>query len=646
MDTLYTVIAYISILRIPFSHSSSFSVSNFTSDIANVVSLEGDAVISGTEILLNDYAYLCRVGRVIYNGKVPLWDSSSQKPADFTTHFSFTIDTMNASKYGHGIVFFLAPVGSRIPPNSDGGYLGIYNTTTTDVPQTQIVSVEFDSYSNGWDPGYEHVGINTNSITSSATKPWNVSLHSGRPADAWIVYNATAKNMSVFWSYGNGPNSSLSYAINLQEILPQWVMVGISASTGMYVEKQTLGSWEFSSSLDIQESNRQSKDSIGLIVGLSVASGGILIVGGVIAFFVFRKWRDQRDERSKDAPEAANLTSINDLERGAWPKRFSYGDLSLATNNFSDDRKLGEGGFGCVYRGHLNDIDFPIAVKRISRKSKQGKKQYMTEVKVISMLRHKNLVKLLGWCHERNEFLLVYEFLSNGSLDYHLFGKKNPLFWAIRYKITRGLASALLYLHEEGEQCVLHRDVKSSNVMLDDSFNVKLGDFGLARLMDRELSREFTGLAGTLGYMAPEYVSKGRASKESDVYSFGVVALEIATGRKSGDHPLNKESQRGLVEWVWDLYATGSILAGVDEKLETYFDPKQVECVMIVGLWCAHPDHKERPSIREASRVLSFEASLPKLPKAMPVAVYCAPVAPSVGSGEPFLTGTSIDVGR
>ncbi|KAE8675656.1 hypothetical protein F3Y22_tig00111650pilonHSYRG00257 [Hibiscus syriacus] len=147
-----------------------------------------------------------------------------------------------------------------------------------------------------------------------------------------------------------------------------------------------------------------------------------------------------------------------------------------------------------------------------------GKKEYVTEVKVIIQLRHRNLVQPIGWCHDRNEFILVYEFMPNGSLDSHLFRDKDPLTWSVRYRISLGLASAILYLHEDWEQRVAHRDIKSSNVMLASSFNVKLGDFGLAKLMDHKLGPKTTGLAGTLGYLAPEYISTDRASKESDVY--------------------------------------------------------------------------------------------------------------------------------
>ncbi|PIN26206.1 Serine/threonine protein kinase [Handroanthus impetiginosus] len=618
-----------------------FEVPRFTAAALQFVHLDGDAEISHGKIELNKLNNLYRVGQITYNGEVALWDSNFGKVADFTTHFSFTVDTQNRSHHGDGIAFFLAPVEFHIPTNSAGGFLGLYNSRTPDVSQTQIVSIEFDSFNNTqWDPPYEHVGINNNSIQSLVTAPWNIPLHSGEPANAWIVYNSTTRNLSVFWSYGNGPNSSLSYQIDLKEVLPQWVTVGISAATGLYIERHTLESWEFSSSLDINESKEKTTKKIGMITGWTLL-GCILLVGAGVAFVPLRKHIG--GIMDKDNPQETNLMSINDgLEGGAGPRRFSYKDLALATNNFSDERKLGQGGFGGVYKGHLTNPDIPIAVKKFSRGSKQGKKQYLTEVKIISMLRHRNLVQLIGCCHEQGEFLLVYEFMPNGSLDYHLFGRRSQLSWTLRYKISIGLASALLYLHEEWEQCVLHRDIKSSNVMLDSNFNVKLGDFGLARLMDHELGPQTTGVVGTLGYLAPEYVSTGRASKESDVYSFGVVALEIATGRKSVD----KQLEKGLVEWVWDMYGNGQLISAVDERMQMDFEPKQVECLMIVGLWCAHPDRTLRPSIRQANRVLGYEADLPQLPTKMPVAMYYAPTSTLVSTVEPSITLSSINVGR
>ncbi|XVF17404.1 hypothetical protein REPUB_Repub10bG0119300 [Reevesia pubescens] len=552
----------------------------------NTIVYQGDAKLAVGTIEFNLVNYINRVGWATYSDRVLLWDSETGKLSDFTSRFSFEFK-IQEDPYGHGICFFLAPVGYQIPPNSAGGFLGLFNTTTSDSPNNQIVSIEFDSFENPeWDPHGigGHVGINSNSIASAVYTQWNASFHSEDTANGLITYNSTTKNLSVSWSYfnSNNPqeNSSLSFQIDLMKVLPERVMVGFSAATGKYVERHILKSWEFHSSLEEVETNRKNARRITILVGSAVPVS-VLVAGTVIAFIIWWRWK----QRKRKIAETTNLASINDddLERGAGPRRFSFKDLVFATNNFSKGRKLGEGGFGAVHRGYLIDLDIAIAVKRISRGSKQGKKEYATEVKVISQLRHRNLVQLIGWCHDKHELLLVYEFMPNGSLDSHLFGQRIPLPWPIRYRISLGLASALFYLHEECEQCVVHRDIKSSNIMLDSSFNVKLGDFGLARLMSHELGPKTTGLAGTLGYLAPEYISTGRASKESDVFSFGVVLLELATGKKSADP--REATETGLVEWVWDLYGEEKLLLAADEKLNQDFDEKQVECLMIAGLW-------------------------------------------------------------
>jgi hypothetical protein len=634
------------LILLPTAYSVSFQITRFEPAATDILYL-GDAVPSvGAIEMINKYRYVCRVGWAIYAKKVPLWDSDTRKLTNFTTHYSFTINTQGAPHYASGLAFFLAPAGFEIPPNSCGGFLGLFNTTTSaDSSRNQIVLVEFDSFPNPeWDPKVEHVGINTNSIASAIYTPWNASSHSGDTADVWITYNASTKNLNVSWKYqttsNTSENTSLSYKIDLREILAEWVTVGFSATTSQYGERVKIQSWEFSSSLDIKEKNGNNAKKKRLVVGLTVSGGVMIIAGAITTFVILWTWKGKK----KGTADTVNLVSINDdLERGAGPRRFYYNELASATYNFSNERKLGEGGFGAVYKGYLTDLDMLIAVKKISRGSKQGKKEYITEVKIISRLRHRNLVQLIGWCHDRGEFLLVYVFMPNGSLDAHLFGKRSPLPWVVRYKISHGLASALLYLHEEWEQCVVHRDIKSSNVMLDSSFTVKLGDFGLARLMDHGLGSQTTGLAGTLGYMAPEYISTGRASKESDVYSFGVVALEIATGRRSADR-MEEDSDIGLVQWVWNLYGRGDLLLAVDGKLQNDFDEKQVECLIIVGLWCAHPDRSLRPSIRQAIHVLNFEATMPNLPTQMPVPMYHVPTL-AVSSVEPSIT-SSLQHGR
>jgi interleukin-1 receptor-associated kinase 1 len=325
-----------------------------------------------------------------------------------------------------------------------------------------------------------------------------------------------------------------------------------------------------------------------------------------------------------------------ELEEGVTgPRRFCYDELAAATGNFSDDRRLGRGGFGSVYRGFLTDGNRDVAVKRVSETSRQGWNEFISEVRIISRLRHRNLVQLIGWCHGGgDELLLVYELMPNGSLDAHLYRPESDdvLAWPARYSIAVGVGAALLYLHEDAELRVVHRDIKPSNVMLDAAFTAKLGDFGLARLIDDGRRSHTTGVAGTMGYMDPECVLAGRASVESDIYSFGVLLLEITSGRRPALRVREEDEYFvHLVQWVWDSYGGGSILDAADERLGGDFDGREMACAMLVGLWCAHPDRSRRPTIRQAVSVLRFEAPPPSLPAKMPVATYGPPAAERPG---------------
>jgi serine/threonine protein kinase len=372
------------------------------------------------------------------------------------------------------------------------------------------------------------------------------------------------------------------------------------------------------------------------VIGVSVGAVSVLIIIGVFSIWLLRRRRKRRQARILEEAREQELGEggffdeqpelEDEFERGTGPKRFRYGELAVATGNFSDTQKLGEGGFGSVYRGFLEDMDLHVAIKRVSKGSKQGRKEYASEVRIISRLRHRNLVQLIGWCHGGGELLLVYELMPNGSLDHHLYSSSHGglLPWPVRHEIVLGLGSALLYLHEEWEQCVVHRDIKPSNVMLDASFHAKLGDFGLARLVDHGRGSHTTVLAGTMGYMDPECMVTGRANAESDVYSFGVVLLEIACGRRPLV-PRHGEDVIHIVQWVWEWYGRGAILDAADARLNGELDAREVETVMLVGLWCAHPDRSLRPSIRQAVNVLRLEAPLPSLPARMPVATYMPP---------------------
>ncbi|GLT64777.1 hypothetical protein SLA2020_372480 [Shorea laevis] len=336
----------------------------------------------------------------------------------------------------------------------------------------------------------------------------------------------------------------------------------------------------------------------------------------------FRKCCRKRKKNEKDVV-AIDVSFDVVLGNGLGPRKFSYDALSKATKNFAVKEKLGKGGFEAVYKGVLRDSNTIVAIKRVASMSERGIKGHVSEMKIISRLRHKNLVKLIGWYHEK-ELLLAYEFMPNGSLDFHLFKGRSVLPWEIRYKIVQGLASALLYLQEEGDFCVLHRDMKISNIMLDSAFNAKLGDFGLARLVNHEKGSQTTLLAGNIGYIAPECHTTGKASKELDVYSFGVVALEISCGRKSIESTC-EEQEASLVDWIWEACENQMLLGVVDKKLSTDFYVKEMECLLLVGFWCVHLSPSMRPSIRQAIKVINFEAALPNLQSRMLAPNYDIP---------------------
>ncbi len=311
------------------------------------------------------------------------------------------------------------------------------------------------------------------------------------------------------------------------------------------------------------------------------------------------------------------------------PRKFNYLELCMATQNFREEQLLGSGGCGSVYKGVLQDTGSVVAVKRITKQSEQGETDFVAEISVISQVRHRNLVQLRGWCHEEGKLLLVYDYMSNTSLDKWLF--TNPqklrstpplvLSWEVRYNIVTGVAAAVHYLHEEWEQCILHRDIKASNVMLDTDFKGKLGDFGLARLIDHDKLPHTSLLAGTLGYLAPELPHTCKATKNTDVYSFGILSLEIACGRPVFS-PIAPQSRTLLLDYVWQEHKKKSIVNVVDPRLEMDFVEEEVLRVLHVGLLCSHPDPAARPNMRLVNRYLNGEVLMPSLPESQPEVSY------------------------
>jgi serine/threonine protein kinase len=334
---------------------------------------------------------------------------------------------------------------------------------------------------------------------------------------------------------------------------------------------------------------------------ISLPLAAVLLITSVLAV-VFFLWHRRRFAEVRE-----------DWEDDFGPHRFAYKDLFHATDGFKNRDLLGVGGFGKVYKGVLPASNLEIAVKRVSHDSRQGVREFVAEVVSIGRLRHRNLAQLLGYCRRNGELLLVYDYMENGSLDKYLYNKNGPaLHWPQRYWIIKGVASSLLYLHEDWEQVVIHRDIKASNVLLDRQMNGRLGDFGLARLYDHGTDAQTTHVVGTMGYLAPELVRTGKATPSTDVFAFGVFLLEVACGRR----PIGSDEHNNpvvLVDWVFEHHSNGSIIDAVDSRLMGKFNMKEVTLVLTLGLLCAHPLPNARPSIRKVMQYLDSDQSLPRL---------------------------------
>ncbi|CAA6665680.1 unnamed protein product [Spirodela intermedia] len=272
--------------------------------------------------------------------------------------------------------------------------------------------------------------------------------------------------------------------------------------------------------------------------------------------------------------------------------------LVCCHGNFDPENKIGEGGFGPVYKGVLPDGSM-IAVKQLSSKSKQGNREFVTEIGMISALQHPNLVKLFGCCIEGNQLLLIYEYMENNSLARALFGPEGlrlNLDWQTRRKICIGIARGLAYLHEESRLKIVHRDIKTTNVLLDKDLNAKISDFGLAKLDEEENTHISTRIAGTMGYMAPEYAMRGYLTYKADVYSFGVVALEIVSG-KSNAKFLPKDDYIYLLDWACVLQEKGTLLELVDPALGTNFSIEEAQQMLNLALLCTNQSPTLRPAM-------------------------------------------------
>ncbi|KAI3442653.1 Protein kinase domain-containing protein [Psidium guajava] len=635
------------------------SVSNISLSVRNVT-LFGEASFGDHSIILTQNLSHCTpfssrsrssassgIGRGFYAYPVRFLDPSSNSSASFFCRFSFAILRNPSCPFGDGLAFLITSDTDSFSPVD--GYLGL-PAPAFGSRESSFIAVEMDT---SFDPSFEdingnHVGIDVNSVYSLASVDAvsrGVDLRSGKQITTWIEYRNAVKLVRVWISYSHiRPTSpALVAQIDLSKHFKEYMHVGFSASNSKGSAVHIVSHWRFrtfgllptstsddvnvrkgecsmcstedliidmdGSESDLRDAGINTRDMALGLGGLAAFLISLILILSVASFYLIKN-----SGQIKMRTQAVQRFQSNKV-----PTRLSLAEIRAATMGFSKSKIIGEGASATVYQGCLPSGG-AVAIKRFDRENRvmNCRCPFTTEfATMVSCLRHKNLVQLQGWCCEGNELLLIYEYMPNGSLDTFLHKSSNSakfLSWEQRKKVVLGVASALAYLHEECERQIIHRDVKSCNIMLDSEFNAKLGDFGLAEVYEHSCrTRAVTIPAGTMGYLAPEYVYYGVPTTKSDVYSFGVLVLEVATGRLPVD--------RGgviLVDWVWGLWEKGKLISAVDRRLRGQFNEAEMARMLRVGLCCVQADPEKRPPMKEVARILKGEDPMPRLPPRKP----------------------------
>ncbi|KAJ4836280.1 hypothetical protein Tsubulata_041944, partial [Turnera subulata] len=585
----------------------------------NNITLNSGAEIQDNGILrlTNDTQRV--IGHAFYASPLRFKNSTNGSALSFSSAFALAIFPQYPKLGGHGLAFTVS-ASPELPGALPSQFLGLLNSSDNGNFSNHVFAVEFDT-----DKDFElgdindnHVGIDINSLRSSEAVPASyflenstqadLNLTSGRPIQAWVDYDGTKNLLEVRLSpYSTRPRSPiLSYDVDLSPVLKEYMFVGFSASTGLLASTHYVLGWSFNMTGEAKSLSLSSlpslpgvkKKHLGLIVAVSVSAAIIMLAAIAASFYLVWKIK--------------NADVVESWELDVGPHRFAYQELKKATKGFRDKELLGVGGFGKVYKGTLPNSNLEVAVKRISHESRQGLREFLSEIASIGRLRHRNLVQLLGWCRRRSDFLLVYDFMPNGSLDKYLFERPRAILkWEQRFKIMKGVASGLLYLHEEWEQTVIHRDVKAGNVLLDSELNGRLGDFGLAKLYEHGSNPVTTKVVGTLGYLAPELTKTGKPTTSSDVFAFGALLLEVVCGRRPIE-PKALPEELILLDWVWDKWRRGAILDVVDPRLNGDFDEVEAVVVLKLGIMCSNNVPEARPTMRQVVRYLEGEVALPE----------------------------------
>jgi len=546
---------------------------------------------------------------------------SSTNITSFSTSFIFSVLPDNPTSPGFGLAFVLCNTTS--PPGALASqYFGLFTNSINSSSIFPLIAVEFDTGQNPEfnDKDSNHIGIDLNNIESKTQTPagyYNstgsfvpLQMNTGENIRAWIEFDGERLeiNVTVAPSGVSKPlKPTLTYRdSSIADYVAPEMFFGFSASKTNWIEAQRVLAWSFSDDGSLKELNTtnlpvfkrvSSSNSLssGAIAGIVVGCFVVVVccTSVFVLYFRMRKRREDDDD-------------VEDWEMEYWPHRFSYEELSNATKGFQREQLLGFGGFGKVYKGTLMNKTL-VAVKCVNHDSKQGLREFMAEISSMGRLQHKNLVQMRGWCRKGNELMLVYDYMPNGSLNKWVFDKpEKVLGWDQRRRILVDVAEGLSYLHHGWDQVVIHRDVKSSNILLDGDMRGRLGDFGLAKLYQHGQVPNTTRVVGTLGYLAPEIATVAAPTSASDVYSFGVVLLEVACGRRPLETDVVEE-EVVLIDWVRELYAKECVVEAADSRIKGEYDVGDMEMVLKLGLACCHPEPNRRPTMKEVVALLLGE---------------------------------------
>ncbi|KAF5941140.1 hypothetical protein HYC85_022307 [Camellia sinensis] len=611
-----------------------FASSNSTPDgfIFNedTLKLDGAAKLDSKGLLtLTNASFSQQTGHAFYNNAVQFKNTNNGSVISFPTTFIFAIVPEYKQFGGRGMACVISP--SQKLQGALPGYLGLFDDTNIGTSSNHIVAVELDTFQDFdmeiRDKDSNHVGIDINGLKSiksagagyfPAGKNGNftdLNLQSGDPMQVWVEYNGIDKQLNVTLSPINVPKPNiplLSLTLDLSPVILDSMYVGFSSGMCRFSTSHYILGWTFkvngqSEPIDLPRLPKIPQRRLKKINGhrnfaFAFAFGLPFIGFLVIPVMIIRAFLNLRKEF---------VEVLEDWEVQYGPYKFSHKDLSIATEGFKESELLGRGAFGRVYRGVLPTLNTEVAVKRVAHDSRQGMREFLAEIATIGRLRHPNLVRLLGYCRCKQELLLVYDFMPNGSLDKFLYGQpKRLLNWMQRFKIIKDVASGLFYLHHQWIQVIIHTDIKASNILIDSDFIARLGDFGLAKLCDHGADLQTCHVAGTLGYIAPELARTGKANTRTDLLTFGKFMLEVVCGRRPVEHRASPEKII-LIDWVLECLENGNILEAIDQSLGAEYVIEEAELVLKLGLLCSHAVATARSSISDVVKYLEGEAQLP-----------------------------------